>query len=173
MKCIELDLADFLLARENRQRRRTGESASLVLFPLQRLPLALLAFCHLILKTAGMSSIFNIHLNRSFSICSYSKKYEPRTSETFLSPSLRFLQTQFCPQRALYFPNISGTCLLDRKTKHTADMLLGKVSIVSLLSSKISEEHTKSFYEPTLEAFSGNKDFQLIQVGIEATETNA
>jgi len=45
-------------------------------------------------------------------------------------------------------------------------MLPGKVSIISLLSSKISEEHTKSFYEPTLEAFGGNKDFQLLQVSM-------
>lgn len=87
----------------------------------------------------------------------------PRVFPPHLNPSPASLSLL---QRALYFPNISGTCLLDRKTIHTADMLPGKVSIISLLSSKISEEHTKSFYEPTLEAFGGNKDFQLLQVSM-------
>lgn len=42
-------------------------------------------------------------------------------------------------QKALYFPNIVGTRLQDGETAHTTDICSGKVSVVSMLSSKISE----------------------------------
>lgn len=42
-------------------------------------------------------------------------------------------------QKALYFPDIEGTPLDKRETVHTTDLCLGKVSLISILSSQISE----------------------------------
>ena len=43
------------------------------------------------------------------------------------------------PQKALYLPDISGTPLNQPGKVHTTDLCLGKVSVISILSSKISE----------------------------------
>ncbi len=42
-------------------------------------------------------------------------------------------------QKALYFPDIAGTPLTGGDKVHTTDLLMGKVTILSILSSKISE----------------------------------
>ncbi|KAF6767575.1 ATPase assembly factor ATP10, mitochondria [Kalmanozyma brasiliensis GHG001] len=69
--------------------------------------------------------------------------------------------------RSLYFPRFAGTRLADRASVNTVDMLRGKVSIVALLGSKISEEHTKSFYADTVAEFQGRKGFQLVQINLQ------
>lgn len=46
--------------------------------------------------------------------------------------------------RALYFPEIEGTCLADRQRTSTTTLLEGKVSVVALLNSKISEVSSKA-----------------------------
>jgi branched-subunit amino acid transport protein len=42
-------------------------------------------------------------------------------------------------QKALYFPDISGQPLTSGDKVHTTDLLAGKVTIVTVLSSKVSE----------------------------------
>jgi mitochondrial ATPase complex subunit ATP10 len=42
-------------------------------------------------------------------------------------------------QRALYFPNIEGMRLSDKENVHTTNILAGKVSIVSIISTQMSE----------------------------------
>ena len=42
-------------------------------------------------------------------------------------------------QRSLYFPNITGSRLCNKGVASTADMLYGKVSIVCILTSVLSE----------------------------------
>lgn len=66
--------------------------------------------------------------------------------------------------RSLYFPRIEGNRLSDKKKANTVDILRGKVSIVALLGSKLSEEHTKSFYETTMNTFGTHPKFQLVMV---------
>ncbi|KAN0065118.1 Mitochondrial ATPase complex subunit atp10 [Thecaphora frezii] len=75
--------------------------------------------------------------------------------------------------RALYFPDIAGSCLADRSKRHTTDLFPGKVSVVCLLNSKISEEHTKSFYEETLKAYGDHPKFQLVQINIQENTLKA
>lgn len=41
--------------------------------------------------------------------------------------------------KALYFPEIEGICLADKRKTRTVNMFPGKVSVVALLNSKISE----------------------------------
>lgn len=66
--------------------------------------------------------------------------------------------------RALWFPRVEGTRLSDKNKVNTVDMLRGKVSIIALLGSKISEEHTRSTYKQALDTFATHPAFQLVQV---------
>ncbi|KDN52258.1 hypothetical protein K437DRAFT_277671 [Tilletiaria anomala UBC 951] len=75
--------------------------------------------------------------------------------------------------RALYFPDIIGTCLKDRSKTSTTQMLKGNVSILSILTSKISEEHTKSFYQPTLDLYASNPSFRFVQVNLQENTLKA
>lgn len=76
-------------------------------------------------------------------------------------------------QKSLFFPDIQGTCLADRSKKHTADMLFGKVSIVAMLTSKVSEEHTRSFYQASLDRFGEDPNFQLVQINLQENALKA
>ncbi|KAJ1038963.1 hypothetical protein NDA11_004289 [Ustilago hordei] len=71
-------------------------------------------------------------------------------------------------ERALWFPRIEGTRLSDKGKVNTVDMLRGKVSLVALLGSKISEEHTKSFYESTVATFGSHPRFQLVMINLQS-----
>jgi ATPase complex subunit ATP10 len=52
-------------------------------------------------------------------------------------------------------------------------MLHDKVSIVAILTSKVSEEHTRSFYRQAVERFSANSKFQLVQVNLQENALKA
>lgn len=65
--------------------------------------------------------------------------------KTWRAPSTLIRQ-----DRARYFPNIQGTRLSDKATANTTDLFKGKVSLVSIMSSQVSEEHAKSFAEALL-----------------------
>ncbi|EPQ52136.1 hypothetical protein GLOTRDRAFT_140565 [Gloeophyllum trabeum ATCC 11539] len=55
--------------------------------------------------------------------------------------------------KALYFPDIAGTPL-DKNTKvHTTDLLRGKISVVGILTTQISDEHIRYFVQSTNAAF--------------------
>jgi hypothetical protein len=66
-------------------------------------------------------------------------------------------------QRALYFPNISGKSLLSTPA-HTTTLLSNHTSLVTILSTRISEEHVASFTRPVLEDWSHRPGFQLVQI---------
>lgn len=53
---------------------------------------------------------------------------------SLLSPHLKL-----CLQHALYFPDIMGTSLVSKDTVHTTDLCKGKISVVGMLSTVISE----------------------------------
>ncbi|WFD23104.1 Mitochondrial ATPase complex subunit atp10 [Malassezia equina] len=98
--------------------------------------------------------------------------------KTWRSPS-----TMIRADKALYFPNVTGTCLADKSKKYTADMLYDRVSIVAMLTSKVSEvgtttrahvqEHTRSFYEAALERFRDHPRFQLVQINLQENTLKA
>lgn len=52
--------------------------------------------------------------------------------------------TMIREDRALWFPQVSGTCLADRTTKDTVEMTAGKVSVIAILNSRISEVSLKA-----------------------------
>ena len=47
---------------------------------------------------------------------------------------------------------------------HTTDLLTGKVSLVAIQTTRVSEEHVQSFVEPVLEDWEGQPGFQYIIV---------
>jgi ATPase complex subunit ATP10 len=85
-------------------------------------------------------------------------------------------------QRALYFPNIQGTSLASRKTVHTTDLFKGRVSVVTVLTARVSEvrrcmlvwdlqglirrsqEHANSFVADVLEDWEEDPMFRYVQV---------
>ncbi|KAF8609167.1 hypothetical protein BDV93DRAFT_518022, partial [Ceratobasidium sp. AG-I] len=69
--------------------------------------------------------------------------------------------------KALYFPDISGVTLDKRKTLHTADACAGRITILSVLSTKISELHAQSFVEQSLKQHQENPAFQYMQVNLQ------
>lgn len=69
-------------------------------------------------------------------------------------------------QMAHYWPSMKGTRLSDRKSVDVVDLVQNKITILALLGTQISVEHTKSFYDKTYEQYRSNPDFQLIQVSV-------
>lgn len=51
--------------------------------------------------------------------------------------SIHFLTRSW--KRSLFFPSIVGTSLADKLQKNTADILYGKVSVVCIITSQVSE----------------------------------
>ncbi|GHJ85782.1 hypothetical protein NliqN6_2184 [Naganishia liquefaciens] len=66
--------------------------------------------------------------------------------------------------KALYFPNIQGTSLETRKTIHTTDLFRGRVSIVTVLTARVSEEHANSFVADVLEDWEEDPMFRYVQI---------
>ncbi|OCF38696.1 hypothetical protein I317_07523 [Kwoniella heveanensis CBS 569] len=65
--------------------------------------------------------------------------------------------------KALYFPDIQGRSLLGQDT-HTTNLLKGKTTIVSLITTRLSEEHEQSFVQPVLEDVAGHPNFNFVQI---------
>ncbi|OCF76053.1 hypothetical protein I204_03350 [Kwoniella mangroviensis CBS 8886] len=65
--------------------------------------------------------------------------------------------------KALYFPDISGKSLLGEEV-HTTDLLRGQITLVSVIATRLSEEHEQSFTQPVLEDFAGHPEFNFVQI---------
>ncbi|KAI9628692.1 hypothetical protein H4Q26_017986 [Puccinia striiformis f. sp. tritici PST-130] len=70
-------------------------------------------------------------------------------------------------QRALYFPNISGVALTNKEIKHTTDIFTGKVSLLAVESTRMSEEHTRSFYAEPFRVMSEENNLQLVRLNVQ------
>lgn len=86
-------------------------------------------------------------------------------------------------QKALYFPNVVGSSLDTKSKKHTASMCEGRISVISMLSTRMSEvrscllsiflgaEHTqihvKGFTTPTNERYLSNPLYQYVQINLQ------
>ncbi|WVR07391.1 hypothetical protein IAU60_004432 [Kwoniella sp. DSM 27419] len=65
--------------------------------------------------------------------------------------------------KALYFPDISGRSLLGTDV-HTTELFKGKTTLVSVITTRLSEEHEQSFVQPVLEDVAGHPDFNFVQI---------
>ncbi|KAJ4470550.1 ATP10 protein-domain-containing protein [Lentinula edodes] len=71
-------------------------------------------------------------------------------------------------EKSLYFPDILGKSLADGSEQHTTSMCTGKISVLCLLNTKISEIHVASFTTPTLARFSEHPLFNHIQINLQS-----
>ncbi|KZV76411.1 hypothetical protein PENSPDRAFT_542280, partial [Peniophora sp. CONT] len=104
---------------------------------------------HLI-KEATTGYFYDLHMVRFYG------------GKTWMAPKVLIRE-----DKALYFPNIVGTRLQDGESAHTTDMCSGKVSVVAMLSSKISEHHAASFAAEVNKRFSSHPAYQYVQVNLQ------
>ncbi|KAL9933528.1 hypothetical protein V8E36_007704 [Tilletia maclaganii] len=76
-------------------------------------------------------------------------------------------------ERARWWPDWVGKRLSDGRSMSTAEALRGHVSLVSVLSSKASEEHVRSFVAPTLASFASAPGFQSVSINVQLSALRA
>ncbi|KAI0032856.1 ATPase assembly factor ATP10, partial [Vararia minispora EC-137] len=69
--------------------------------------------------------------------------------------------------KALYFPNIAGSRLSDGQKVHTTDVCKGKVSVIAMLSTQISQHHAMSFTHQVNEKYRHHPGYQFVQVNLQ------
>ncbi|KAI6043922.1 ATPase assembly factor ATP10 [Pisolithus marmoratus] len=69
--------------------------------------------------------------------------------------------------KALYFPNVTGSRLDTREEAHTTNMCQGRVSVIAMLSTRMSEVHVKGFVAPTNSRYLSNPRYQYIQINLQ------
>jgi len=69
--------------------------------------------------------------------------------------------------KASYFPDITGTPLNSSTKVHTTLLCSGKVSIIAMLSSKISEIQTANFIDSTFAEYKSHPAFQYIRINLQ------
>ncbi|KAL1949056.1 hypothetical protein VTO73DRAFT_10862 [Trametes versicolor] len=82
--------------------------------------------------------------------------------KTWIAPKVMIRE-----DKALYFPDIFGTALVGKEKVHTTNLLAGKVSVVTLLTTRISELQTAQFVEPTHTSFSEHPLYQRVQINLQ------
>ncbi|KAI8976571.1 ATP10 protein-domain-containing protein [Trametes punicea] len=82
--------------------------------------------------------------------------------KTWIAPKVMIRE-----DKALYFPNISGTPLAGDDKVHTTGLLAGKVSVVTLLTTRISEIQTEMFVEPTQASFASHPLYQRVLINLQ------
>ncbi|KAG0249847.1 Mitochondrial ATPase complex subunit atp10 [Actinomortierella ambigua] len=79
-------------------------------------------------------------------------------------------------EKALYMPNIVGTSLKTSETVELADLLKGKISLVSISGTRFGEEQTETFVKPFLERWPAGKPgskVQLVELNIQENPLKA
>ncbi|KIK80442.1 hypothetical protein PAXRUDRAFT_833521 [Paxillus rubicundulus Ve08.2h10] len=69
--------------------------------------------------------------------------------------------------KALYFPDISGSRIDTRVKTHTTDICQGRVSVIAMLSTRMSEVHAKGFASPTNARYFSNPLYQYVQINLQ------
>lgn len=69
--------------------------------------------------------------------------------------------------KALYLPNISGKSLADKMKKNTTTMCFGRITVLAMLGTQISELHVKGFVDATNARFSSNPLYQYVQINLQ------
>ncbi|KAF9023686.1 hypothetical protein BDZ89DRAFT_1069713 [Hymenopellis radicata] len=69
-------------------------------------------------------------------------------------------------EQALYLPDIEGKSLTSQ-VKNTTDMCVGRITILAMITTKISEIHTAGFSQVSQDRFSSNPLFQYLQINLQ------
>ncbi|KZT65278.1 hypothetical protein DAEQUDRAFT_801836 [Daedalea quercina L-15889] len=76
-------------------------------------------------------------------------------------------KTMIREDKALYFPDIVGTNLRSKGGVHTTSLCTGKVSIIAMLTTRISELQVANYITPTHEQYSSHPMYRYIQVNLQ------
>ncbi|KZP18123.1 hypothetical protein FIBSPDRAFT_829636 [Athelia psychrophila] len=82
--------------------------------------------------------------------------------KTWIAPTVMIRE-----DKSLYFPDVLGSALDGSGKKHTTDMCKGRISIVSMLSSKISEIHVAGFTGATHARFSSHPLYTPVSINLQ------
>ncbi|KDR80333.1 hypothetical protein GALMADRAFT_61827 [Galerina marginata CBS 339.88] len=69
--------------------------------------------------------------------------------------------------KSLYLPNITGTTLDNGTKKDTTTMCFGRITVLAMLGTQISEAHAKSFTYGTNLRYSQNPLYQYLQINVQ------
>ncbi|KAH9917170.1 ATP10 protein-domain-containing protein [Fomitopsis serialis] len=77
-------------------------------------------------------------------------------------------KTMIREDKALYFPDIVGTNLHSKAGVHTTSLCTGKVSVVAMLTTRVSEVTASANYiKPTHEQYSSHPMYRYIQINLQ------
>ncbi|KAG0695922.1 ATPase assembly factor ATP10 [Suillus ampliporus] len=82
--------------------------------------------------------------------------------KTWIAPNVMIRE-----DKALYFPNIVGSSLDTKSKKHTTSMCEGRISVISMLSTRMSEIHVNGFTTPTNARYLSNPLYQYVQINLQ------
>ncbi|OJA08408.1 hypothetical protein AZE42_00994 [Rhizopogon vesiculosus] len=82
--------------------------------------------------------------------------------KTWIAPNVMIRE-----DKALYFPNIIGSSLDRKSKKHTTSICEGRISVISMLSTRMSEIHVNGFTAPTNARFLSNPLYQYVQINLQ------
>ncbi|KAG0144160.1 hypothetical protein CROQUDRAFT_65335 [Cronartium quercuum f. sp. fusiforme G11] len=70
-------------------------------------------------------------------------------------------------ERSLFFPDIKGIALANKQMTHTTDLFEDKITLLAIESTRMSEEHTRSFYTEPTRILAGENNFQLVRINVQ------
>lgn len=75
--------------------------------------------------------------------------------------------TMIREDQALYFPDVMGMSLQDRSSVSTTQFFQGNISVVAVLTSRLSSDHVQSFLQPNLDRWRDTPGFQFVQINVQ------
>ncbi|SJL11356.1 related to ATP10-F1F0 ATPase complex assembly protein [Armillaria ostoyae] len=81
--------------------------------------------------------------------------------KTWLAPKSLIREDQ-----ALYFPDIQGKNLKG-SNQHTTDLCIGRITVLAVITTRISEFHIKGFSESTNNRYLSNPLYQFVQINLQ------
>ncbi|KAF8068725.1 ATP10 protein-domain-containing protein, partial [Lyophyllum atratum] len=69
--------------------------------------------------------------------------------------------------KALYLPNMKGKSIDTSEEKNTTTMCYGRITVLAMLGTRMSEVHVKGFVDPTITRYAAHPLFQYIQVNLQ------
>lgn len=69
--------------------------------------------------------------------------------------------------KALYLPNVKGKSIGTSEENNTTTMCYGRITVLAMLGTRMSEVHVKGFVDPTIARYSSHPLFQYVQINIQ------
>ncbi|KAI0252491.1 ATPase assembly factor ATP10, partial [Lactifluus subvellereus] len=103
-----------------------------------------------LLKEASTGYFYDLHMTRVHG------------GKTWMAPKVLIRE-----DKALYFPNIVGNRLDNGVKASTTHMCAGRVSVIAMLSTKMSEIHATSYTKSINALYHGHPVYQYVQINLQ------